>query len=62
VRLVVVLEPQTGVVKGVKITSGHPLLTDAAMAAVRGWHFQEGDPRKDSVEVTLRFILRCPSD
>ena len=62
VRLVVVLEPQTGVVKEVKITSGHPLLNDAALAAVWGWHFQEGDARKDSVEVTLRFILRCPSD
>ena len=62
VRLVVLLEPNTGAVKEVKNTSGHPLLTDAAIAAVRGWHFQAGDPSKDSREVALRFILRCPSD
>jgi TonB family protein len=62
VRLVVVLEPQTGLVKEVNVTSGHPLLTEAAVAAVRDWHFQEGNPRIDSLEVALRFILRCPSD
>lgn len=62
VRLVVVLDPQTGLIKEVKVTSGNPLLTDAAVAAVRDWHFQEGNPRKDSLEVALRFVLRCPSD
>ena len=62
VRLVVMLDPQTGLIREVKVTSGHPLLIDAAVAAVRGWHFQEGNPRRDSIEVALGFILRCPSD
>jgi TonB family protein len=62
VHLVVVLEPQTGLPREVKVTSGHPLLTDAAAAAVRDWHFQVGDPRIDPIEVALRFILRCPTD
>lgn len=62
VRLVVVLDPQTELIREVRVTSGHPLLIDAAVAAVRGWHFQEGNPRKDSIEVALRFVLRCPSD
>src|SRR5882762_4843901 len=34
VRLVVVLDPQTGLIKEVKATSGHPLLTDSVVAAV----------------------------
>jgi len=62
VHLLVVLEPQTGLTKEVKVTSGHPLLTDAAVAAVRDWHFQEGNSRKDPIEVALGFILRCPTD
>ena len=62
VHLVVALDPQTGLIKEVKVSSGHPLLTDAAVAAVRDWHFQEGNPRKVSVEVAIRFILRCPSE
>jgi TonB family protein len=53
VDLVVVLEPQTGLTREVKVTSGHPLLTDAAGAAVRDWHFQEGNPRKDPIEIHL---------
>jgi TonB family protein len=61
VHLVAVLDPNSGLVKDVKVTSGHPLLSDAAVAAVRGWHFQEGNTHKDSVEVVLRFVLRCPS-
>lgn len=61
VHLVVVLDSNNGLIKDVKVTSGHPLLTDAAVAAVRGWHFQEGNTHKDSVEVALKFVLRCPS-
>lgn len=61
VHLVMVLEAHSGLVEDVKVASGHPLLTDAAIAAMRGWHFQEGNTHKDSVEVALRFVLRCPS-
>jgi TonB family protein len=62
VHLVVVLDPQTGLIKEVNVTSGHPLLTAAAVAAARGWHFQQGNPRKDSIDLAMRFILRCPSN
>jgi TonB family protein len=60
VRLALVLDTHTGLVKDVKVTSGNRLLADHAVAAVRGWHFQNGNPNKDSAEVALRFVLRCP--
>jgi TonB family protein len=62
VRLVVVLDPQTGFTKEVNVSSGHPLLAGAAVAAVRDWHFQEPAPRKDQIEVAIRFTLRCTAD
>jgi TonB family protein len=61
VHLVVVLDEDTNVIKDVKVNSGHPLLADAAVAAVRAWHFKEGHTNTGSIEVALRFVLRCPS-
>jgi len=61
VHLAVALDTRTGLVEDVKVTSGNPLLAKAAIEAVRGWHFREGDTPKDSVELSLRFVLRCPS-
>jgi len=61
VHLVVVFDTHTGLVKDVKVTSGNLLLADHAVAAVRGWHFQAGSTHSDSVEVALKFALRCPS-
>ena len=61
VHLVVVLEPQTGLVKDVQVTSGHPLLRDVAAAAVREWQFKKGSSLKDSMEVILKFGVACPS-
>lgn len=60
VHLVVVLDTQIGLIKDVKVASGHPLLTNAAVAAIREWQFQKGSPPKDSTEVVLRFGIRCP--
>ena len=61
-HLTLMLDTQSGNVKDVKVDSGHPLLADAAaaVAAVRDWHFQQGSPPKDSIEVALRFVPDCP--
>lgn len=61
VRLVAVIDPQTGLIKEVKVSSGHPLLTDAAVVAVKGWHFQTERASNNVREITLRFALRCAS-
>jgi hypothetical protein len=60
VDLVVVFDPHSGLVKDVKVTSGNPLLVDHAVAAVRGWHFKDGNTNTNSAEVALRFAVRCP--
>jgi TonB family protein len=60
VHLTLMLDTQSGNVKDVKVDSGHPLLADAAVAAVRDWHFQQGSPPKDSIEVALGFVPDCP--
>lgn len=60
VHLTLMLDIQSGNVKDVKVDSGHSLLVDAAVAALRGWHFQQGSPPKDSIEVALKFVPDCP--
>jgi TonB family protein len=60
VRLLLMLDTQTGTVKDVEVTAGHPLLAAAAVAAVRDWRFNDGISKQDSAEVTLRFALDCP--
>jgi protein TonB len=48
-----------GVVKGVKVLSGHPLLRDAAANSVRQWRYKpatlNGQPVETTVQVTLKF-------
>ncbi len=61
VHLVVLPDTQTGLVKDVQVISGHPLLRDVAAAAVREWQFTKGNALKDSIEVSLKFGLDCPS-
>jgi hypothetical protein len=61
VHLTAVLDTQTGLVKDVQVISGHPLLRDVAAAAVREWQFTKGNALKDSIDVSLKFGLDCPS-
>jgi protein TonB len=48
-----------GVVKGVKVVSGHPLLRDAAANSVRQWRYKpatlNGQPVETTVQVTVKF-------
>lgn len=60
VHLTLMLDIPSGNVQDVKVDSGHPLLADATLAAVRNWHFQQGSPPRDSIEVALRFVPDCP--
>jgi TonB family protein len=52
---------QDGFVKEVKIVRGDPLLTEAAIAAVKQWRFKpllvEGRPKEIQTEVVLNFSL-----
>lgn len=61
VHLTVLVDTQTGIVKDVQVNSGHPLLRDGAIAAVREWKFETGPPLNASVEMALRFSLDCLS-
>jgi hypothetical protein len=60
VRLVAAIDAETGLVKDVKATSGYPLLAQSAIPTVKEWQFRQTNPPKDSVEVGIRFALRCP--
>lgn len=60
VRLLMTLDSHTGIVKDVKVISGHPLLSSAAVEAVKGWQFRQTNPPENSVEANLSFGLRCP--
>ena len=62
VRLSVLVDPITGIPSEVTATSGNPLLTDAAVKAVKGWRFRSGLEHKEPLEVALRFVSRCTSD
>lgn len=60
VHLIVALDPQTGSVTHAKSLSGHPLLADTVIAALKSWQYREGAAPKDSVEVRIDFSYRCP--
>jgi TonB family protein len=62
VRLLVTVDPNTGLPEEVNVVSGHPLFRDAVISAVRSWHFHSGIEQKEPLEIGLRFVLRCPSD
>jgi periplasmic protein TonB len=60
VRLDCVIDPQ-GNVTQVKLVSGHPLLVEAALDAVRQWKYQptllNGQPVAVEMQVTVNFTL-----
>ncbi len=60
VRLIAAIDTQTGSVRDVKVASGNPLLTQAAISAVKGWQIRQPSPPKDSVEIGINFEFRCP--
>lgn len=50
-----------GRVQEIKVASGHPLLAEAAVAAVRQWRFKpyllNGQPKETETQITLKFTL-----
>jgi TonB family protein len=59
VRLRVYVDPASGAVTNVEKVSDKPILSDAAIAAVRGWKFDVARPVTHPVDVTVRFELEC---
>lgn len=59
VRLRILVDPQTGLVRNVEALSGHPLLQLDATKAAQSWQFAPDALSGDSVEAILRFELRC---
>jgi len=53
VRVQVTVAPN-GTVKNAKLVGGHPLLANAAMEAVKKWHFEVG-PQESTGIVEFRF-------
>lgn len=62
VRLRITIDVRTGSVSDVVALSGHPLLQQAAIDAARQWQFEQDGHLPESVESTMRFGLRCPSE
>jgi periplasmic protein TonB len=52
---------RTGTIENLTVTSGHPMLVDAAKDAVRQWRYRpyllNGDPVEVETQVTVRFSL-----
>ena len=59
VRLRILVEPQTGLVKNVEALSGPEILSDTAITAARSWQFGPGALSDATVEATLHFELQC---
>lgn len=59
VRLVATVDTQSGFVSEVNTVSGHPLLTQSAISAIKRWQFRQTCPPKDSVEIGMKFEFRC---
>jgi hypothetical protein len=62
VRLRITADPETGVVKQVAALAGDTLLSWAASNAARSWQFEPRTLTSPSVDVTVRFEMRCPED
>ncbi|MFZ0637546.1 MAG: energy transducer TonB [Candidatus Acidiferrales bacterium] len=60
VRLLILADPETGIVKSVQTVSGPLLLTNAAVTAAQSWQFAPQTLSGQPLEVTLRFELKCP--
>ena len=52
---------RTGTIENLQILSGHPLLTAAAIEAVRQWRYRpyilNGEPVEVETQVTVNFLL-----
>ena len=52
---------RAGTIENLQVLSGHPLLTNAAIAAVRQWRYRpyvlNGEPVEVETQVTVNFIL-----
>ncbi|HKV99315.1 MAG TPA: energy transducer TonB [Vicinamibacterales bacterium] len=59
VRLRLTVDPETGIVVRTDVLSGNTVLSPAAVAAASTWQFTRGAIAAGSVEVTLRFEMRC---
>jgi TonB family protein len=59
VRMRIQVEPETGLVRNVEALSGHPLLSEASIAAARSWQFAPESLTDPLVEATLHFQLQC---
>ncbi len=59
VSLELTVDRKTGLVVGVKVLAGHPLLEAAAVEAARKWRFDSIQPLKEIVGVKLQFTLPC---
>jgi protein TonB len=61
VSLLVTASPQDGSVQQVKVLSGHKMLQDSAIEAVRQWIFRPGQEKLNApIAVTVEFSFRCP--
>jgi TonB family protein len=59
VRLHILVDPQTGLVRNVETVAGHPLLSEASIKAAQSWQFAPETLSDPSLDVTLRFELQC---
>jgi len=57
VRLRLVPDARTGLVKDVQLVSGHPMLGNAAVNAAKQWQFSPGTQSDSPVEAVLKFTL-----
>jgi len=52
---------RTGAIENLQVLSGHPLLTGAALEAVRQWRYRpyilNGEPVEVETQVTVNFLL-----
>ena len=52
---------RTGAVKDTKVTDGHPMLREAAVAAAQQWKFAEGSVSKRVATLRFNFVI-LPED
>jgi TonB family protein len=60
VELQLLIDSSTGEVKDASALSGHPILRQSAIAAVKQWRFSAGSIDSETAKVVLDFALRCP--
>ncbi len=60
VELRLKVDTATGEVLKVKLVSGHPVLKDSAIRAAERWRFVPNSVVSQTVNVVMKFTLRCP--